>query len=79
MTLKPKALFIVDKYCNADQCNGLAEWENNLSLSLDELGICNVKSFHPDFEFLRFGDNSSQNLWLTLQNFNPDVIFRIFP
>ena len=45
---KPKALFVLDKWCAGVKSYGISEWETNLWKSLESTGLAEVQTFHFD-------------------------------
>jgi len=45
---KPKALFILDKWCFGNKTYGISEWETNIWKSLECTDLAEVTTFHFD-------------------------------
>jgi len=72
--LKPKVLFILDKWCASHKQYGLSEWETNLWKSLKSTGLAEVTTFHYDAYTHLLGTQVDSVLIKKVQENRPDFI-----
>jgi len=72
--VRPKILYIGDKWCAGDLKRGLSEWEGNLWKSLKSTDLVNLELFHFDDYYHNFKKPGDAALIKKIDKFNPDII-----